>query len=90
MKKPYEGHEFVYRRMKKKGIRSWNENQRMKAVDKGTKRFLADALAQPLLVPTYIAAIPVDPSNGTQGNTQWTMAKAKAAPRAAKTPIIPV
>ncbi|MGB8227411.1 MAG: class I SAM-dependent methyltransferase [Sedimentisphaerales bacterium] len=33
--------------MKEKGIRSWNENQRIKAVNAETKRFLIDALAQP-------------------------------------------
>ncbi len=35
--------------MKEKGIRSWNENQRIKGktVDADTKRFLNDALAQP-------------------------------------------
>jgi SAM-dependent methyltransferase len=35
--------------MKKKGVRSWNENQRIKgkAIDADTKRFLTDALAQP-------------------------------------------
>ena len=35
--------------MKKKGVRSWNENQRIKgkAIDAETKRFLTDVLAQP-------------------------------------------
>jgi SAM-dependent methyltransferase len=49
MRKPYEGHENIYKRMKKKGVRSWNENQRIKgkAIDADTKRFLTDALAQP-------------------------------------------
>jgi SAM-dependent methyltransferase len=47
MKKSYEGHEFVYRRMKKKGICSWNENQRIKPIDADTKRFLTEVLAQP-------------------------------------------
>jgi SAM-dependent methyltransferase len=48
MKKPYEGHEFVYRRLKKKGLLSWNEGQRIKGkpIDAETKRFLTDALAQ--------------------------------------------
>lgn len=41
--------------------------------DPGLVNLATDALAQPLLVPTYIAAIPVDPSNGTQGNTQYTI-----------------
>jgi SAM-dependent methyltransferase len=49
MKKPYEGHEFVYRRLKKKGLHSWNEGQRIKgkSIDPETKRFLTDVLAQP-------------------------------------------
>jgi SAM-dependent methyltransferase len=47
MKKPYERHEIVYKKMKEKGVRSWNENQRIKAVDAETKRFLTDVLAQP-------------------------------------------
>jgi SAM-dependent methyltransferase len=47
MVKTYEGHEIFYKRMKKKGIRSWNEYHRIKAVEAGTKRFLNDALAQP-------------------------------------------
>ena len=49
MRKPYEGHESIYKRMKKKGVRSWNENQGVehKAIHPDTKRFLTDALAQP-------------------------------------------
>ncbi len=49
MKKPYEGHEIAYKKMKEKGIRSWDENQGAgrKEIDSDTKRFLADALAQP-------------------------------------------
>jgi len=49
MRKPYEGHEIVYKRMKKKGDRSWGETQRIKgkAIDADTKRFLTDVLAQP-------------------------------------------
>jgi SAM-dependent methyltransferase len=36
--------------MKKKGVRSWNESQRIKgkAIDADTKQFLTDVLAQPL------------------------------------------
>ncbi len=49
MKKPYERHEIIYKNMKKKGIRSWNEYQRVKypEIIADTKRFLTDALAQP-------------------------------------------
>jgi SAM-dependent methyltransferase len=48
MKKAYQAHEIIYKRIKKKGVRSWNENQGVecKAIDADTKRFLADALAQ--------------------------------------------
>lgn len=49
MKKPYEGHEIEYKRMQKKGIRSWGERRRIKgkAIDADTKRFLTDVFAQP-------------------------------------------
>ena len=49
MRKPYEGHEIIYRKMKKKGIRSWNKFPHLKDKDisDDTKRFLADTLAQP-------------------------------------------
>ena len=49
MKKPYERHELIYKSMKNKGVRSWNENQRIKGkvVDAETKRFLTEVLAQP-------------------------------------------
>ncbi len=50
MRKPYEGHEIAYERMRKKGIRSWNENHqrvKYKPITADTKRFLTDALAQP-------------------------------------------
>jgi SAM-dependent methyltransferase len=49
MKKTYEGHEILYRRMREKGIRSWNKYQRRKYPEilADTKRFLTDALAQP-------------------------------------------
>lgn len=47
MKKPYEGHEIIYKRMKKESVRSWNENQHIKAINAETRRFLTDALAQP-------------------------------------------
>jgi len=48
MKKPYEGHEIAYRRMRKKGIRSWGESMRVKqkAIDSGTKQFLKEVLLQ--------------------------------------------
>ena len=49
MRKPYEGHEIIYKRMEKRGVHSWDENQGVerKAIDPDTKRFLTDALAQP-------------------------------------------
>jgi SAM-dependent methyltransferase len=49
MKKPYEGHETEYKRMQKKGIRSWGERRRIKgkAIDADTKRFLSEVLAKP-------------------------------------------
>jgi SAM-dependent methyltransferase len=49
MRKPYEGHEIIYKRMKKKGILSWNEDQspERKAINADVKRFLTDALTQP-------------------------------------------
>ncbi len=49
MKKPYEGHEIAYKKMKERGIRSWGEAQGItpKEIDSDAKRFLADALAQP-------------------------------------------
>lgn len=48
MLKTYEGHEILYRRMREKGIRSWNEYQRRKYPEilADTKLFLTDALAQ--------------------------------------------
>lgn len=49
MKKPYEGHEIIYKKMHKKGVQSWDKNQdtERKAIDPNTKRFLTDVLAQP-------------------------------------------
>jgi SAM-dependent methyltransferase len=47
MKKAYEGHEFEYRRMKKKGIRSWNERLKYPEIIADAKRFLTYVLAQP-------------------------------------------
>lgn len=49
MIKTYEGHEIFYKRMKEKGIRSWNEYSRVKYPEilAETKRFLSDTLAQP-------------------------------------------
>ena len=52
MKKPYEAHEIAYRKMKKEGIRSWDERYssnspgRKRQIDVDTKRFLVDVLAQ--------------------------------------------
>jgi len=53
MKKPYDSHELEYRRMKKKGVRSWDERPGSHApktrngIEVNTVRFLNDALAQP-------------------------------------------
>jgi SAM-dependent methyltransferase len=50
MKKPYEGHEVVYRRMKKAGIRVWGQKgsgTQGKSCHGETKAFLKDILAQP-------------------------------------------
>ncbi len=49
MRKPYEGHEIIYKKIKRKGLRSWNEFQRIKQkeIDYDTKRFLADVITQP-------------------------------------------
>ena len=49
MKRAYEGHEVVYKKIKKKGLRSWNAFQRIKQreINNDTKRFLADVVAQP-------------------------------------------
>lgn len=53
MKKPYEAHEIAYQKMKKEGIRSWDERYRSNShgrrrqIDIDTKRFLVDVLAQP-------------------------------------------
>jgi SAM-dependent methyltransferase len=51
-RKPYEGHEVEYQRMRAKGIRSWGERKsllraRPREIDGDTERFLRDALAQP-------------------------------------------
>jgi len=53
MRKPYEGHEIAYRRIKEKGLRSWDERncdkapKKPKEINADTKRFLVDVLAQP-------------------------------------------
>jgi SAM-dependent methyltransferase len=49
MKKPYEGHEDLYRRMRKKGILSWTQiaDVKKKAIEPHAKRFLNDVLSQP-------------------------------------------
>jgi prepilin-type N-terminal cleavage/methylation domain-containing protein len=39
----------------------------------GLINLTTDALGAPLLVPTYIAAIPKDPSTGTDADTQYTI-----------------
>lgn len=52
MKKPYEGHEIEYRRMKRRGIRSWGERSwaqsggRLRELDRDTEGFLKDVLTQ--------------------------------------------
>ncbi len=51
-RKPYEGHEVEYQRMRAQGIRSWGERKSLlrappKEIDEDTERFLRDALAQP-------------------------------------------
>ncbi len=53
MKKPYEGHEIAYQKMKKNGISSWDERDcgnlsgRKRKIDGDTRRFLVDVFAQP-------------------------------------------
>ena len=49
MKKSYEGHEIVYKRMMRVGVRSWDEgiDPKREEIDKDTKRFLEDVLSQP-------------------------------------------
>jgi len=53
MKKPYQGHEVAYRRMRRKGIRSWGEREEVsdpakrREMDPDDERFLLDVLAQP-------------------------------------------
>lgn len=49
MKKPYEGHEIAYQRMRRRGIHSWDESidVKRKAIEPDTKRFLIDVLSQP-------------------------------------------
>ena len=53
LKKPYEGHEIAYRRMRAEGVRSWDDMQRgtdaaqSREHDENDERFLIDALAQP-------------------------------------------
>jgi SAM-dependent methyltransferase len=49
MTKSYEGHEDIYKKIKKKGLRSWNEFQRIKQkeISSDTKRFLTDVVTQP-------------------------------------------
>ncbi|OGG08910.1 hypothetical protein A2154_02915 [Candidatus Gottesmanbacteria bacterium RBG_16_43_7] len=41
--------------------------------DSGLVNLATNPDLTPLLVPTYIAAIPFDPSNGSPGNTQYTI-----------------
>lgn len=52
LRKPYEGHEVVYRRMQKRGVRSWGEREEVgdveqrRPIDPHNERFLGDAIAQ--------------------------------------------
>ena len=47
-KKPYEGHEVVYQRMKKKGILVWGQKGKtVKSCRAETNNFLKDVLSQP-------------------------------------------
>ena len=48
MKKAYEAHESVYRRMMQEGIPCWDKSMdvKRKAIDPNTKRFLVDVLSQ--------------------------------------------
>jgi len=46
-KKPYEGHEFEYQRMRENNIRSWDLRDKSEEIDQATKRFIEDALDQP-------------------------------------------
>ncbi len=46
-KKPYEGHETEYQRMRKNNIRSWDLRDKPEEIDESTKRFIEDALDQP-------------------------------------------
>lgn len=45
-RKPYEGHEFEYRRMQERGIESWVERSGPSDIDEACERFLTDVLAQ--------------------------------------------
>lgn len=50
MKKPYEGHEIVYRRMKKQGILVWGQKgsgKQVKSCRGETNAFLKEVLSQP-------------------------------------------
>ncbi|MDD5458164.1 MAG: hypothetical protein PHF37_02060 [Phycisphaerae bacterium] len=50
MKKPYEGHEIAYKRLKKEGILSWSgsrKNKRHTTLHGDIKVFLKDVLSQP-------------------------------------------
>jgi SAM-dependent methyltransferase len=50
MKKPYEAHEIAYRRMREKGIGSWDQFSRSRKepdIAPSARRFLIDALAMP-------------------------------------------
>ena len=46
MQKSYEAHEFEYRRMKSKGIKSWDQRNSPWSISPPDKRFLEDVLMQ--------------------------------------------
>ncbi len=46
MKKNYELHEYVYQKMSKKGIKSWDQNNHSWSIDPQDERFLKDVIAQ--------------------------------------------
>ena len=52
MRKPYEGHEIAYKRIRRKGLRSWAERncakppKRPREIDGDTRKFLVDVLGQ--------------------------------------------
>jgi SAM-dependent methyltransferase len=78
MKKAYEGHEAVYREMKRRGVCSWDEHlpgqggHKRPAIDQDDQRFLVDVLAQPW-APSSGRAIEL--GCGTAPMLRWLCAK---------------